>query len=102
MFGLKHRGIVIGLPVVITLLFSLAVPSTGLADQEEEFDMNDRFATEKGASGIGKTAVDGDFTLVYPSPTIASQGWGTSAIDNRQSAIDNWNSDVVNPKRYDR
>ena len=46
---------------VTALLFSMVAVPTALAnDQEEEFDMNDRLATEKGASGIGKTAVNGD------------------------------------------
>ncbi len=61
----NHRGIVIGLVAVIALLLSVTVP-TALADddQEQEFDMNDRFATEDGASGSGESEVDGDFVQI--------------------------------------
>ena len=61
----NHRGIVIGLVAVIALLLSVTVP-TALADddQEQEFDMNDRFATEDGASGSGEIEVDGDIVEI--------------------------------------
>jgi len=62
----NHRGIVIGLAAVIALLLGLTVAPTALAhgDQEQEFDMNDRFATAIGASGSGESEVDGDFVEV--------------------------------------
>ncbi len=52
----NHRGIVIGLVAVIALLLSITV---GLAkdSQKQEYDMNDRFADDGGASGSGKISV---------------------------------------------
>ena len=63
MFRLNHNGTALGLAVLTTLLLSITVAPTALAvkgDQEQVFDMNDRFATENGASGSGEAKVDGD------------------------------------------
>ena len=95
MFRLNHSGTVMALAAVTALLFSIAFAPTALAnDQEEEFDMNDRLATEKGASGSGKTAVDGDSVEFEVNAkgllpdhqyemkiTIVPQGFGPTASD---------------------
>ena len=59
MYVFKRLMKVLGLAVVVSLLLSVMLAPNVLADdQEEEFDMNDRFATENGASGSGETEVD--------------------------------------------
>ena len=60
MYIFKHRARVVGLAVVLGLLLSVMVAPTALASDEEEFDMNDRFAagTPTGASGSGEVEVD--------------------------------------------
>ena len=62
----NHRGIVIGLAAVIALLLGLTVAPTALAHgvQEQEFDMNARFASAMGASGSGESEVNGGFVEV--------------------------------------
>ena len=57
MLRVNHSGTVMGLAASTAFLLTIAVAPNALA-QEEEFDMNDRFATEAGASGIGTTRVD--------------------------------------------
>lgn len=56
MYVFRHRARVLALAAVISLLLSMMLTQTALASQEvfDIFDMNDRFATEKGASGLGK------------------------------------------------
>ena len=63
MRSLSRRGAVIGLALVIALALSIAGAPTAIADdQEEEFDMNDRFTPgglgSTGASGSGEVEVD--------------------------------------------
>ena len=57
MYSIKHRGIVLSMAVVIGLLLSTAVVQAG-GKNNSSFDMNDRLATEKGASGRGISKVD--------------------------------------------
>jgi hypothetical protein len=61
MLRLKQGRTSLGLTAVIALWLSITVAPTALADsQEQEYDMNDRFAFEKGASGSGKLSVHKD------------------------------------------
>ena len=61
MYRLRHQARLLSLSVVIALLLSIVVAPTALAnDEDQEFDMNDRFASVagKGASGDGEVEVD--------------------------------------------
>ena len=44
--------------LMVSLLMVVMVAAPAAADESHEFDMNDRFATEKGASGSGEVEVD--------------------------------------------
>ncbi len=57
MFSFKRRGIMLCLAVVIGLLLSTAVVQAG-GQNNSSNDMNDRFATEQGASGRAVSKVD--------------------------------------------
>ena len=57
MISFQHRGITLFLAVVIGLLLGTAVVQAG-GQNNSSFDMNDRFATEKGASGHAISKVD--------------------------------------------
>jgi len=54
MYVFRRRARVLALAAVISLLLSIMVAPTALAGKLVVFDMNDRFARETGASGLGK------------------------------------------------
>ncbi|MCH7617151.1 MAG: hypothetical protein IIB18_04720 [Chloroflexi bacterium] len=63
MLSLKHRGITLCFAVLIALLLGTAVVQAG-GRNNSSMDMNDRFATEMGASGRAVSKVDdGELSL---------------------------------------
>ncbi len=58
MLSFRHRGIMLCFAVLIGLLLSTAVVQAG-GQNNSSNDMNDRFATEMGASGRAVSKVDG-------------------------------------------
>ena len=62
---MQIRKTTLGATAILSLLLSITVAPTALADsQKDEYDMNDRFATEMGASGSGKISVHRDSVRV--------------------------------------
>ncbi len=60
MYGFRQQARLLSLSVVIALLLSIVVAPAAQAGgkNNSSFDMNDRFATEKGASGHAISKVD--------------------------------------------
>ena len=58
---MQIRKATLGVAAFLSLLLSITVAPTALADsQKQKYDMNDRIAFEKGASGSGKISVHKD------------------------------------------